>query len=238
MVAEVIINRTAKKLNRTFDYNIPNNLEDLIIIGSKVVVPFGKGGKTEIGFVVGIKEKSKYEVKDIIRIEDNITDKQIELARWMAKKYFCNVSDCIKLMLTPGTRSKEIKVQNKIINTIYLKKDIEEIEIDIEEGKIKSEKQRKVLNFVKDNEGATVPEIEMLTDCSRSIVNTLIKNGYLELVEKTIKRNPLKDKDVDKTKFLKLSQEQQDAYMKVEKSIGKEEFREFLLYGVTGSRKD
>lgn len=141
-------------------------------------------------------------------------------------------------MLTPGTRSKEIKVQNKIINTIYLKKDIEEIEIDIEEGKIKSEKQRKVLNFVKDNEGATVPEIEMLTDCSRSIVNTLIKNGYLELVEKTIKRNPLKDKDVDKTKFLKLSQEQQDAYMKVEKSIGKEEFREFLLYGVTGSRKD
>ena len=38
-----IINRTAKKLNRTFDYNIPNNLEDLIIIGSKVVVPFGKG---------------------------------------------------------------------------------------------------------------------------------------------------------------------------------------------------
>ena len=107
MVAEVIINRTAKKLNRTFDYNIPNNLEDLIIIGSKVVVPFGKGGKTEIAFVVGIKEKSEYEVKDIIRIEDNITDKQIELARWMAKKYFCNVSDCIKLMLTPGTRVKK-----------------------------------------------------------------------------------------------------------------------------------
>ena len=238
MVAEVIINSTAKKLNKVFDYNIPKHLEDFITIGSKVLVPFGKMKKLEEAYVIKIKEKSNYEIKDIAKVEDIIREDQIALAKWMATKYFTNVSDCIKLMLTPGTRSKEIKVQNKIINTIYLKKDIEEIEIDIEEGKIKSEKQRKVLNFVKDNEGATVPEIEMLTDCSRSIVNTLIKNGYLELVEKTIKRNPLKDKDVDKTKFLKLSQEQQDAYMKVEKSIGKEEFREFLLYGVTGSRKD
>ena len=46
MVAEVIINRTAKKLNRTFDYSIPEELEDFIIIGSKVIVPFGKGRKT------------------------------------------------------------------------------------------------------------------------------------------------------------------------------------------------
>ena len=29
MVAEVIINSTAKKLNRTFDYNIPKELEEL-----------------------------------------------------------------------------------------------------------------------------------------------------------------------------------------------------------------
>ena len=41
MIAEIIINRTAKKLNRTFDYNIPKELEPYIIIGSKVLIPFG-----------------------------------------------------------------------------------------------------------------------------------------------------------------------------------------------------
>ena len=41
MVAEVIINSTAKKLNRIFDYNIPQELEELIFVGSKVLVPFG-----------------------------------------------------------------------------------------------------------------------------------------------------------------------------------------------------
>ena len=39
MVAEVIINSKAKQLNRTFDYNIPKEMEELILIGSKVLVP-------------------------------------------------------------------------------------------------------------------------------------------------------------------------------------------------------
>ena len=238
MIAEVIINRTAKKLNRTFDYRIPKELEDLIIIGSKVLVPFGKGGKLENAFVVGIKDKSDYEVKDIAKLEENLTEKQIKLARWMAKRYFCNVSDCIKLMLTPGTRGKENKVQDKKINVVYLKKNIEEIDFEIETGKIKSEKHKRIINFVKQNEGVTIPEIEMYTDCSRSIVNTLVKKGYLEILEKKIERDPLGGKNIEKTNNLELTDEQQIAFEKVKIQMEKGEYKSFLLYGVTGSRKN
>ena len=237
MVAEVIINRTAKKLNRTFDYEIPEELKDLIIVGSKVLVPFGKGEKLEEAFVIKIKEKTEYEVKKIKKIEDNITNRQIELARWMAKRYYCNVSDCIKLMLTPGTRSKEKKIQEKTIKSVYLKKDIEEIELDIETGKIKTEKQKRVINLVKNNEGITLPEIEMLADCSRGIVKTLEKKGYLEIVDKKIERDPLKSKNVEKTNFLKLTEEQENAFNKVKETIDNNIYKRFLLYGVTGSGK-
>ena len=102
MIAEVVINRSAKRLNRTFDYNIPSNLEELVMIGSTVLVPFGKASTLEEGYVVGIKENTQYEVKEIVQIKHNLTEKQIELAKWMSKRYFCNVSDCIKQMLTPG----------------------------------------------------------------------------------------------------------------------------------------
>ena len=237
MVAEVIINRSAKKLNRVFDYNIPSKMQDFVIIGSKVLVPFGNSKKPEEGYVIGIKEKSAYEVKDIIKLEDSLSDFQIKLAKWMAKHYFCNVSDCIKLMLTPGTGRKENKVQDKTINAVYLKKEIEEIEYDIEKGKLKSEKQIRIINFVKENEGCTIPEIEAFTDTSRAIVNTLIKNDYLELVEKTIERNPLEHKDLQKTDYLVLTDEQQNAFDKVNESIKNNRFKEFLLYGVTGSGK-
>ena len=239
MVAEVIINRGAKKLNRTFDYNIPKELEELILVGSKVLVPFGNGGKLTEAFVVGIKETSAFEIKDIAKLEENLSDRQIALAKWMAKRYFCNVSDCIKLMLTPGTRNKnkEKRIQDKTINCVYLKKDIEEIEFEIETGKIKSEKHKRILNFIKDNEGVTVPEIEMFTDCSRAIVNTLVKNGYLEIVEKKVERNPLLGRDCEKTYKLKLTEEQEKAYRSVEEAINNKQYQQFLLYGVTGSGK-
>ena len=240
MVAEVIINRGAKKLNRTFDYNIPKELEDLILVGSKVIVPFGRGEKQEEAFVVKLKEKSEFANKDITKLEENLTNKQIELAKWMANRYFCNIADCIKLMLTPGTRTKnkEKRIQDKIINTIYLKKDIEEIEFEIETQKLKSQKQIKALKFIKDNEGATIPEIEMFTDVSRAIINTLIKNGYLELVEQKVERNPLLLKKYTKTEKLKLTEEQKTAYQKVEKAIEQKKYEQFLLFGVTGSRKN
>ena len=239
MIAEVIINRGAKKLNRTFDYNIPKDLEELILVGSKVLVPFGNGGKLSEAFVVGIKETSAFELKNIAKLEENLTDKQINLAKWMANRYFCNISDCIKLMLTPGTRNKnkEKRIQDKTINCVYLKKDIEEIEFEIETGKIKSEKQKRLLNFVKDNEGTTVPEIEMFTDCARGIVNTLVKNGYLEIIEKKVERNPLLGRNCEKTSSLNLTEEQKNAYISVEETINKNEYKQFLLYGVTGSGK-
>ncbi len=239
MIAEVIINRGAKKLNRTFDYNIPKELEELILVGSKVLVPFGNGEKLTEAFVVGIKEKSDFEVKDIIKLEENLTDKQINLAKWMAKRYFCNVSDCIKLMLTPGTRNKdkEKRIQDKTVNCVYLKKDLEEINFEIETQKIKSEKQKRILNFVKNNEGATVPEIEMFTDCARGIVNTLIKNEYLEIIEKKVERNPLLGRDCERTNKLELTEEQERAYKSVERAIEQEKYQQFLLYGVTGSGK-
>ena len=244
MIAEIIINRSAKRLNRTFDYNIPKDLEELIMIGSTVIVPFGKSAEGKEmnlaeGYVVGIKENTTYEVKDIVKIKHNLTEKQIELAQWMAKRYFCNVSDCIKQMLTPGTKAKDENknVQDKTINAVYLKKDIEEIEFDIEMKKIKSEKQKKVLQFLKDNEGVTIPEIEAYTGGTRAIVKTLEKNGYVEIIEKKIERDPLASKKIEKTENLKLTLEQQMAFDEISEKMDQEQYERFLIYGVTGSGK-
>ena len=236
MIAEVIIDRTAKKLNRTFDYNIPKELEDVVIVGSTVLVPFGKTKELEEAYVVGIKEKTEYQVKDIAKVKHNLTDKQIRLAKWMSKKYFCNVSECIKLMVQPGTKRKN-EVKDKKINTIYLKKEVEEIEIDIQTEKIKSDKQKRALEFIKENEGATANEIEAFTDCSKSILKTLEKNGYIEFIEQKIERDPLENKNIERTSKLELTEEQQKAFDQINKAIQENRYEEFLLYGVTGSGK-
>lgn len=236
MIAEVIINTTAKELNKSYDYIIPDSILKEIKIGSRVLVPFGRK-KLEEGFVVGIKQDSEFANKEIIKVEDNIlNEKNIELANLMAKRYFCNISDCIKLMLPPGSNTKNIgnRIKEKTGNFVYLKKDTEEIEFDIEENKIKSEKQKRALNFLFENEGIHILDLQAITETSRSIINTLEKNGYIEIIEEKIERNPFIYKDIKRDKSLKLTDEQKNAYDKISKST----YKEFLIYGVTGSRKN
>ena len=237
MVAEIIINSIAKQLNKTYDYMIPDSILKDIKIGSRVFVPFGRT-KQEEGFVIGIKKYSEFANKEIIKIEDNIlNEKNIELAKLMSKRYFCNISDCIRLMLPPGNTTKNIdnRIKEKTGKFVYLKKDIEETEFDVD-NKIKSEKQKRVLNFLLDNEGIHILDLEILTDTSRSIIKTLEKNEYIEILEEKIERNPFINKNITQDKPLNLSKEQQEAYDKISKS--KNQYKEFLIYGVTGSRKN
>lgn len=234
MIAEVIINTIAKELNKTYDYIIPDSILKDIKIGSRVFVPFGKT-KQEEGFVIGIKDNSEFANKEITKLEDNILSKDnIELAKIMSKRYFCNISDCIRLMLPPGNTTKNIKnrIKDKTANFVYLKKEIEEIEFDIEEGIIKSEKQKRLLTFLFENEGIHISDLEVLTDTSRSAIKTLEKNGYIEIAEEKVNRNPFAHKEIHRDNPFKLTEEQQMAYDK----ISKENYKEFLIYGVTGSR--
>lgn len=240
MVAEIIVNSTAKQLNRTFDYIIPKAMEKHIKIGSRIFVPFGRIKKQE-GFVIDIKEYSEFATKEILEVEDSILpEEKIKLAKLMARKYFCNISDCVKLMLPPGTSTKNIdnRVKEKTANFVYLKKSINEIDLCLQSGLIKSPKQIRVLEFLKENDGIYIIDLESLTDTTRAITKTLEKNGYIEIIEKQIERNPLINKKVPKDSNLQLNEEQQICYNEVISSIEQAKYNEFLLYGVTGSRKN
>ena len=127
MVAEVIIDSSISKLNRIFDYEIPANLN--IKVGSRVFVPFGNKKELEEGIVVNIKQNSEYKIKEIAGLqEEQIGDEYIELAKWMGHRYFCNVADCLKLMLPPGRTSKNLnsRIKEKKVNTISLAKSKDE----------------------------------------------------------------------------------------------------------------
>ena len=236
MVAEIIINISAKSLNKTYDYIIPDSILNDIKIGSRVIVPFGNT-KQEEGFVINIKKESKYANKEILKLEDSIlTEENIEFAKLMSKRYFCNISECIKLMLPPGNITKNIsnRVKEKTANFIYLKKDKDEIEFLIGTEKIKSEKQIRILNFLIDNEGITPSDLALFTDTSIGVIKTLENKGYIEKQEEKVERNPFIHKNIKRDKPLELTKEQKTAYSKISKS----KYKEFLLYGVTGSRKN
>lgn len=236
MVAEVIINRLAKDLNKTFDYIVPTEIENNIKVGARIFVPFGPKNTETEGFIIGLKKESQFANKEILKIEDvPLTVENIELAKLMARRYFCNISECIKLMLPPGekTTNLENRIKEKTANFVYLTKEIDEIELDIDIGKIKSPKQIQALKVLEENDGIYKVDLEVLAKVSSSILNILEKNGYIEIIEKKIERNPFKDRKIKRDNPLQLTEEQQMAFNKIDNSG----FNEFLIYGVTGSGK-
>lgn len=242
MIAEVIINNNAKQLNKSFDYNVPVGASDTIKIGSRVLVPFGNMKKLEEGFVISFKETTNYKTKDIAKIQEvsSLNEQKVELAKWLAKRYFCNLSDAIKLMLPPGTTSKilENRMKEKTGNFVGLKKSQDEIEFEIETGKLKSEKQIRLLRFLINNDDTYISDLEAFTEVSKGVMKTLEKNGYIEIYEKQIERNPFINKEIEPTTKLKLTKEQQIAYNKIEEAIDDKMNAEYLIFGVTGSRKN
>ena len=241
MIAEIIMNSSVKNLDRTFDYSIPYEMEDKVHIGSRVLVKFGNIKELKEGFVVNIKEKSEFEVKDIARVEekDFIDETKVRLAEWMSNRYFCNVSDCIKLMLPPGTGTNSIenRAKEKTARFIRLAKSYEDIQLDIENKIIKSEKHIRALNLLSKIDEIPSKEFEELADVSSAILKTLEKNGYIEFYESAVERNPFMHKVVETTEKLRLTEEQNNAYSAVADSIDDMMNSEFLLFGVTGSGK-
>lgn len=242
MIAEVILNSTVKNLNKTFDYIVPTLLENKIAVGTRVFVPFGNMKKLEQGFVISLKEVSQFANKEIAIIDEieGLTKENIELAILMARRYFCNISDCLKLMLPPGTAGKILdnRAKEKMGEFVYLKKEAEDILSDIEAGVIKTPKQIRSLQFLLENEGTHILDLESITDTTRAATKALEKKGYIEIIEEKIERNPFKFKTAKRDKALPLTEEQQIAFQKVAQAMEEEKFQEYLLYGVTGSRQN
>lgn len=232
MIVEIIINTNVKTLNKTFDYNVPDDLEPKL--GDRVYVHFGNQKKLDEGIIIGFKDKSEYKLKDIVKIQkDNISENRIKLAQWMSNRYFCNLSECLKLMLPPGTGNKEEskRIKEKTLNVYSLSKTIAEIETDIENKLIRGNKQIDVLRLLYDNQNMSLQDIEVMAKASSTTVKTLVEKGYLKQSEKQIERDPFIEKEIQKTNELRLNIEQQEAYYRIN------EPGEYLLYGITGSGK-
>lgn len=234
MVAEVIIDTSVKSLNKTFDYEIPTDLSDKVIVGSRVFVPFGNQKNLEEGIVVKIKEMSEYKVKEIKGLQkEQIKSEYISLAKWMSYRYFCNIAECLKLMLPPGRTAKDItkRVNEKTVNCFELNKSEDEIREALDNNLIKSEKQKNVLEYLLNNGKSTMSDIQLFNDASLAVVNLLVKKGFVRKGVEKVSRNPFVHKIGVKSVDLALNNEQQLAYNSIKNS------GEYLLYGITGSGK-
>ena len=75
-------------------------------------------------------------------------------------------------------------------------------------------------------------------EVSRAVLNTLKKNGYIQIIEEKIQRNPFKNKKIKPDTKKILNSQQEICFKKISESIENNMFSNNLIYGITGSRKN
>lgn len=223
MYVKVLIETRVKSNDMTFTYHVPSNVEDNLLIGKRVLVPFSN--RTVEGFVLGYDAKTDdYEIKDIIKIIDDepvLNDELIILGIYMSKKYLCPLINCYQSML-PKALKAGVKNGGGIKKLLYVKLNDNVINADV-----KVKRQLEIIDFLKDNKEVLKSSIR-----SKSSLGKLIKKGIvLEYYKETYRKV---ETELDRKEIL-LTKEQNLVSKTIKSYLNKQLVT--LLYGVTGSGK-
>ena len=103
--ANIIIDISHESVDRTFQYRIPQELEDRIQVGHQVYIPFGQGNRQRKGYVVGLTDQAEFDenkLKDVAGIvQGSVTAESqlIWLAWWMKERYGSTMNQALKTVL-------------------------------------------------------------------------------------------------------------------------------------------
>lgn len=95
----------------SFTYHIPDEMEEKVMRGCRVVVPLGKN-KIYTGVVLGTHSNAPQgvEIKSVIEVLDDhpvVNEKQFEFWQWIAKYYICPLGDVMKCGLPGAMKPKD-----------------------------------------------------------------------------------------------------------------------------------
>lgn len=241
--ADIIVDISHEKLDRPFQYIIPESLEDKILIGSAVKIPFGKGNRIIPGYVIGITEIPSWEVdkmKEILSVEEKkitLESELIQIAWFIRETCGATMNQALKTVIPVKSKTKEI----------------EKSEISLAQDYQTPEKWQELLeHYQKKHAAVRIRLVEALmkqTVLNQEYVKNVLKisSSVLKEMEKgniiTVKRtrtyrNPLTflddyRTDTDKDADVSLNEGQKQ----IVESICSDSSMVHLIHGITGSGK-
>lgn len=238
MYADIIIDINHENVDKSFQYGIPDGMNEKIQIGMCVQVPFGRGNTVRSGFVIGLSHKNAIpldRMKTIVSIEDRLPlEKEfVQMAVWMQRYFGGTLSGALKVVLL-ATKKEKPKSKKWIVFKANA-----------------SQYEHLKQSFMKKNATAKLRLLNGLNECEKmecslllsklnltmATVKSLESLGALEIVEERTYRNPYLNKGNDHKLIPSLNDEQKNAVDLIWNNYKKEINSVYLIHGITGSGK-
>lgn len=236
--ADIIIDISHEKVDRPFQYRIPETLKGAVYPGVKVCVPFGRGNQPRVGYVVELSDETEYpkdKIKEILSVDEkgmNADNLQIRIAYWLKRQYGSTMITALKTVL-PVKQKMSQKVRKKVVRKIGAAELGEMIALC--EKKHQTAKAR-VLHAMEEEEILPYELLRQKLNVSAATLQSLEKQGVLEIQQEVCYRNPVKQLTVS-DKRVELREDQLHIIQDVLADYQRKEPGTYLVHGITGSGK-
>ncbi len=227
MIARVSLDFAVRK---EFDYLIPPEFAERVIVGVRVKVPFGT--REVLGSVTSLIELSPHtNLRPIVKIlagQAPLTANVIKLSRWIAEYYCCPLEIVLKTVLPESVRREEEGWKARlVVRMIPRTPDSAQL----------TQRQETILAAI---EGKNEIPMQQLLQEARTTAATLRRMEELHLITITAgvqERDPYANEIIVPTRALELNLDQAKSYDVICQAMNTGKPKTFLLHGVTGSGK-
>ena len=237
--ADIIIDISSDKLDRSFQYRVPERLEQEIKVGMVVSIPFGNANQLRKGYVTGLSKTPKIasgKLKEICEVcsgDETTESRLIALAAWMKENYGSTMIQALKTVLPI---QEKIKAKEKK----YICLDISEeagYQMLAELEKTRFKARTRLLKELLEKKRLDFTLASKELGATSAVVKKMQEQGIIRIEYDEILRNSLDTSDISAEDQMPLTEEQETAVGQIREEWEKPSPRPMLIEGVTGSGK-
>ena len=217
----VIVDISHEKLDRIFQYRIPEELQGKISTGMQVQVPFGMGNRTIKGYVTGVTDVPDYpveKIKPVTGLVDGAVPAESELialAAWMKEFYGSTMNQALKTVLP--VKQEVSSRQEKCIVLAIPREEAEQLLKEVLHKNFRA--KARLLAGLLDHDGKLSSKEAADLKITSSVIQGLERDGVVRQIQRT------------------LTEEQKNAVDGIWDEYAQGIRKTYLLEGVTGSGK-
>ena len=238
--ANIIVDISHEKVDRPFQYRIPDSLTGKIEPGMKVQIPFGRSNKLIDGYVMELTDKPEYPVEKLKSIQAvaeggiSIEGSQVRLAAWLKRTYGSTMIAAMKTVLP--VKQKVKTAEKKSLRLKVEKEEAEELLLEFERKRQRA--KARLMKELLEYEQLPYSLVTGKLGVTGKTISGLVEKQIVELQVESTWRNPIKlaeaNQKWDKKTLTKEQQAVVDAFVRDYRE--KKEIR-YLIHGITGSGK-
>lgn len=236
--ANVIVDISHEKVDRPFQYKIPERLMGKLSPGMCVEIPFGNGSRFRQGYVIEVTDKPEYapekqkEIAGIVQGGVSMQADQIRLAAWIRETYGSTMIAALKTVL-PVRQERKQKEKKKIVRCLGAEETMALL------GQAQRKHQAAKIRVLEQLCREEILPYELVSgklNVSPATLRSLESQGVIRVEAESYYRNPVK-LTAEAEEGKRLSEEQSAVRDQVLSDYDQGKNKTYLIHGITGSGK-